>query len=216
VKPDEKVSVQDIIALYRDTMTGTEYDIMLDPAWLVSKRITTYDEEGNRIRTYVDAPSDLCGPEPLGDIFSLIGGEIQSQRLIAIARCSYFFVSQARDWLAYSPFVPVYTGITEVPESWTVVDRDTLDRNSSWWAFGLTTKLVNAQYTAFKPELDELLVPMQEEMYAMQDVIEQAALDLYETDPAAACQFLTNYTCSRMNSAEAAYWDFVDQLLFDF
>ncbi len=232
VKPDEKVSVQDIIALYRDTMSGTEYDIMADPAWLVSKRITTYDEAGNRIRTYVDAPSDLCGPEPLGDIYTLIGGEIRSQRLIAIARCSYFFVSQARDWLpaeiggvlwfglndpAYSPFIPLYTGVDEVPESWTVLDRDTLDRDSSWWAFGLTTKLVNAQYTKFKPVLDEeLLGPMQDDIFGMQAAIEQTALQLYQTDPALARQFLTAYTCSRMNAAEAAYWDFVDELLFSF
>lgn len=231
VKPDEKVSVHDIIALYRDTMAGTEYDITLDPVWLVNTRVTTYDEEGNRIRTYVDLPSDLAGPEPLGDIYKLSGGEMSTQRYIAVGRCSYFFVSQARDWLpdeiggllwfglnnpAISPFVPLYTGVTEVPESWTILDRNTLDRDSAWWAFGLANKLVNAQYGDFKPDLDELLVPMQDDMYFMQDIIEQAALDLYAVDPEQACQFLTNYTCSRMSAAEAAYWDFVDELLFDF
>jgi len=47
----------------------------------------------------------------------------------------------------------------------------------------------------------------------MQEAIEATALALYETDPALANEFLTNYTNSLMIEVERAYWDLADQLI---
>jgi hypothetical protein len=52
-------------------------------------------------------------------------------------------------------------------------------------------------------------------MFAMQESIEQTALDLYKTSPELAQKFLTNYTCSLMNQTERVYWDLVDKFLFE-
>lgn len=87
--------------------------------------------------------------------------------------------------------------------------------DSTRWAFALVDDLVNNRYGDLKPELDEVLVPMQEDMFAMQESIEQTALDLYKTSPELAQKFLTNYTCSLMNQTERVYWGLVDKFLFE-
>ena len=214
VKPDAKVDVQDVIALYHDTLEGTPYDIQLDPIW-------TY--------TYRDAEtvSPFKGPQVPRDMTRWLG--LTQYRNIAVSRCSYYFVGQCRGWLpdeiggllwfglnnaATSPWIPVWVGVDEVPESWTTLDRKKVDRNSAWWAFELADNLTNMMYTAWKPTLDAVHEPLQAEINAMAPVIEQAALSLYAIDRELAIRMLTNFTCSMMTKSENLYWDLVDQLLF--
>jgi dipeptidase len=215
IKPEKKVSYQDIISFFRDTYAGTQYDMTEDPDWFVPGK------DGWE-------KSPLATPQVDGTWRALL--DITYYRPIARYYCSYYFVSQARDWMPNeiggvvwfgldnpenSPFIPVYTGINAVPESWAHLDRDKFDRESAWWAFALVDDLVNNRYGDLKPELDEVLVPMQEDMFAMQESIEQTALDLYKTSPELAQKFLTNYTCSLMNQTERVYWDLVDKFLFE-
>jgi len=215
VKAEKKVSFQDVIALFRETYAGTQYDMTEDPDWFVPGK------EG-----WVKSP--LATPQVDGTWRDLL--DITYYRPIARYYCSYYFVSQARDWMPNeiggvlwfgldnpenSPFIPLYTGVNKVPDSWAHLDRDKFDRESAWWAFGLVDDLVNHRYQDLKPELDEVLVPMQEDMFAMQESIEQTALDLYETSPELAQKFLTNYTGSLMNQTEKVYWDLVDKFLFE-
>ncbi|HQQ57360.1 MAG TPA: iron ABC transporter ATP-binding protein, partial [Mesotoga sp.] len=63
------------------------------------------------------------------------------------------------------------------------------------------------------PRIDAVRIPLQQKMYDMQEAIEATALALYETDPALANEFLTNYTNSLMIEVERAYWDLADQLI---
>ena len=215
IKPEKKVSFQDVISLFRETYAGTPYDMTEDPDWYVPGK------EG-----WVKSP--LASPQVNGDWRALL--DITYYRPIARYYCSYYFVSQARDWMPNeiggvlwfgldnpenSPFIPLYTGINEVPDSWAHLDRDKMDRESAWWAFGLVDDLVNQKYQVLKPELDEVLMPMQQDMFDMQESIEMAAVQLYETDPELAKTFLTNYTCSIMDETEEVYWGLVDKFLFE-
>lgn len=216
IKPNAKLAVSDVIELFRDTMEGTPYDMADYDVWYYE------DREGKKVK------SSFATPQVDGNWRKLLGMEYH--RPIARYYCSYYFVSQARDWLPNdiggvvwfgldnpenSPFIPVYLGIEDVPQSWKVLDRDKLDRNSAWWAFGLVDDTVNRQYGKLKPQLDEVLYPMQENYYLMQDDIEKTALGLYKKDPAKAKTFLTNYTKQLMTSAEATYWELADQFLFE-
>ena len=139
------------------------------------------------------------------------------------------FVSQARDWLPdeiggifwfhldnpdNSLAVPVWVGVNKIAPSWAVADRTKVNRDSAWWAFGLVDDQVNHLYGELKPVLDEVRVPLQKELFAKQDEIEQEALKLYKTDPEDAQEFLTEYTVSTMERVEKAYWDILDVLLY--
>jgi len=215
IKPDKKVSYKDFIAQYQDVLAGTSYDPTEDPAWYVLYK-------GEMVK------SSLAHPQPNSVWKALLN--IKPRGLISGYRCSYYYITQARDWLPNEiggvlwfgldnpktgVYVPVYVGIDEVPESWAHVDRDKFDRKSAWWAFGAIDDLVTNCWGYLKPRLDEVLVPMQEEMYNNQESIEQEALELYKSDPESAKEFLTDYTCSLMEKTEQTYWDLFDRFLYE-
>src|SRR6056297_2402770 len=124
VKPDEKVSVQDLMAIYRDHLEGTEYDL--------TKGLAA-GPFGNPNRW--PTPRSVK-PEGKKDL--------DWERCISMFRCSYSFVAQSRSWLPdaiggvlwfgedapdTTCYVPVYAGVTEVPESWAQGERHVFDRN---------------------------------------------------------------------------------------
>lgn len=220
VKPDKKVSYKDLIALFQDEMIGTDTDNTENQAWYVKP--TRGEFAGQMVK------SSLANPKPLGAWNLLLN--ISNRGLLSGYGCSYYFVSQARDWLPNEigdvfwfgldnpktgVFVPVYVGNTEVPESWTVLDRTKFDRNSAWWAFASVDDQVKNLYGYLNPKLDEVLIPMQEEMYAKQESIEQEALKLYKNDPESANKFLTDYTYSLMEKTEQVYWDLFESFLYE-
>jgi dipeptidase len=217
-RPAKPVSVQTVMGMYRDTLAGTAYAMTENKRWIVKM------EEG-------EMKSPLATPQPDPGLVELLGlDSFEKFRPIAVFYCSYFFVSQARAsmpndiggvlWFGLdnpqnSPFIPVYMGTTSVPDSWKRLDRTKLDRQSAWWAFALVDDLVNKYYGVLKPQVDNVLQPMQQEIYASQAAVEQTALRLYKQDPKLARQFLTSYTSALMINAEKAYWGLSDQLLFE-
>lgn len=220
IKPDKKVSYKDFIAVFQDEMIGTEYDNTEDQAWYVKAR--RGEHAGEMVKSSLASPEPSRARQTLLNIYSL---DIASGK-----SCSYYFVSQSRDWLPNEigdvfwfglddpktgVFIPVYVGNTEVPESWTVLDRTKFDRKSAWWAFAKIDDQVNDLYGFLNPKLDEVLIPMQEEMYAKQESIEQEALKLYKNDPESAIKFLTDYTYSLMEKTEQVYWDLFESFLFE-
>jgi len=215
VKAEKPISVYDVISLFRDTMKGTPYDMTEQDPWFYT------DPKLGRVKTPLATPQvDPTWIQWLG---------LTYYRPIARYYCSYFFVAQARDYVPNelgllwfgldnpenSIFIPVYLGITDVPKSWKTLDRSKVDRESAWWAFALVDDLVNHYYGVLKPQLDQVIMPFQEEIFAMQAAVEKAALELYKTDPKLACTFLTNYTSSVMLRAEKLYWELVDKLLYE-
>ena len=215
IKPERKVSFQDVISLFRDTYKGTQFDMTEDPDWYVKSK------DG-----WVKSP--LATPQVNRTWRDLL--DITYYRPIARYYCSYYFVSQARDWLPNeiggvlwfgldnpenSLFVPVYCGITDVPESWKTLDRTKLDWNSAWWSFALVDDLVNQRYGDLKPKLDEVMIPIQNKYFQQQEAIEKAALELYNTDPEMAKRLLTEYTSMCMKEAEKVYRELIDKFLWE-
>ncbi len=216
-QPDKILSLADIIEIYHDVLEGTEYDVTEAEVWYYT------DSRGNRVKSPYATPQVQAMP----GMAAWLG--LSPARKIAISTCSYFFVGQVRDWLpneigavawfglnnpATSPWIPVWVGVEEVPVSWTVLDRKKLDRNSAWWAFDMADTLVNQRYGNLKPILDAVRDPFQQEINTTYTAVEQAAILMYESDPKAAVQLLTNFTYMYMLKAERLWWDLVDTLLF--
>ncbi|HEU5169526.1 MAG TPA: C69 family dipeptidase [Gemmatimonadales bacterium] len=215
VKPDKKVTFQDVIALFRDTLAGTPYDNTANPAWFIRTN------EG-----FVKSP--LATPQLYGDVVDLM--KLPWYRPISGFYNSYHFVSQARGWLPNavggvfwfgldnsenSVLVPVYVGNTSTPPSWARANRNKVDRSSAWWAFGLVDDLVNYRWGQLKPMVNAVRDPLQQELFDKQASIEQQAAELYKKDPRAARDFLTKYTNAAMGRAEKAYWELVDKLMYE-
>jgi dipeptidase len=214
IKPEKKVSVQDVIGLMRSTLTGTVFDMEANPAWLVP------DSEGKMVK------SPFATPFPGSDMRKLLN--IPYHRPAARHGCSLGFVSQSRDWLPdpvggvlwfyldnphMSLYVPVYAGVQDTPLSWRTFDRNKFSRDSARWAFALADDLVNRRYQDAIQDLRAVRDPIEAEFFAIQPAIEEVALKMYEQDPELAKKFLTNYTNSCMIRAENAYWDLNDFLI---
>ena len=221
IEPDEKLSVEDVIALFRDVNIGSELDITDNEAWFYE------NDDGEKVKSPIATPQARY---KLPYLSQLLG--IDHVRHTGIAACSSYWVGQARDWLPdpiggvlwyginspeNGPFMPLYVGADEVPESYSVLNRDEFDEDSAWWAFAKVDDYVNRRYQKLKPKLDkELLNPMQNYWFDMQEPVENKALNIYENEGEEAVRaFLTQYSNAQMEWAEQSYWEFADKLFFD-
>lgn len=205
VKPDQKVSVQDIMRINRDHYEGTEFDLTKGPA---------AGPFGN--------PNRYPTPKKTGNT------EGEWERAISIFRCSYSIVTQSRSWLPNpiggvvwfgedaphsTCYVPIYAGVAELPKSYQIGQRNIFDRNAAWWAFDFVSNYADLKYSYMIKDIQAVSGAFEAEEFAMQPVVEKAARELYAKDPELAKKFLTNYSNDLMNRAAAAYWQLSDRLI---
>jgi dipeptidase len=208
VKPDKKVSVQDFMAIYRDHMEGTEFDL--------TKGLAAGPfNNPNRWPT-----PKAARPEGKKDL--------DWERAISMFRCSYSFVSQSRSWLPdpvggvlwfgqdapdTTCYVPVYCGVTEVPMSWAEGKRHVFDRNHAWWAFNFVNNWASLKWSYMIKDINAAQQKYEGLFFAQQPVVEEKAAALYKEDPAKAVAYLTDYTNSNMMAVENAWWTLGEYLV---
>ncbi len=209
IKPEKKISVQDVMALIREYNKGSVFDMSEHPAWLIAGKDGKMEK------------SPLTTPFPTKRQAKLL--KIPYSRTIGVYNCAYSWVSQMRKdlpepvggvmWFGYDQpahtlYVPVYTGTRDTKESWkSNFDRDLFSFDSAQWAFMLQDDVVNWRYQEAIEDLKAVRDPIEAEFFAKQAEIEKKATELYKEDPAKAEKFLTDYTIECMAKAEKAYWD---------
>jgi dipeptidase len=203
VKPDKKVSVQSVMALYRDHYEGTEFDLTKGP---------DAGPFGNPNRWATRSAPESGGWE----------------RAISMFRCSYCFVSQSRSWLPdaiggvlwfgedaphATVYMPIYAGTTELPASLAVESRFEFSRNSAWWAFNFVENWSNLSYSYIIQDIKARQAKYEGEFFAMQSAVEGAAAALYAQNPDLAKTYLTRYTNDSINRVVSGWWSFADELV---
>jgi dipeptidase len=205
VKPDKKVSVQDVLAIFRDSYEGTPYDM--------TRNLTVVTQKGQAVK------SALANPFMSGDLRDLF--HIQRERTICSPTATYLQITQSRSWLpnpigglvwlgydnpATTPHMPFYIGISQVPDSFLVDGREKYRRDCAWWAFRQASKLSYIRYQEMKEDLKKVWQPIEAQAFANQKATEEEALRLYQADPAQATEFLTRYSHGIANRAVEDYW----------
>jgi len=205
VKPDKKVSVQDVLAIFRDSYEGTLYDM--------TRTLTITNAQGQSIK------SPVANPFMNGDWTNLF--RITRERTICSPTATYLQITQSRSWLpnpigglvwlgydnpATTPHMPFYIGISQMPESFMVDGRAKYRRDCAWWAFRQASKLSYLRYQVMKEDLKKVWQPLETEAFGKQKEIEDEALRLYKIDPAKAEEFLTKYCQGIANKAVDDYW----------
>lgn len=200
VKPDKKVTVEDLMRIKRDYYEGTAFDLTKGMA---------AGPFGN--------PNRYPTPATLGEW----------ERAISMFRCSYSVIMQARAWMPSeiggviwfgedaphsTCYVPFYCGANSVPASFANGRRDVLDRNSAWWAFNLVSNFADLKFSYMIKDIAATYGKFEAEARAMQPVVENAALELYKVDPKLAMSFLTNYSNSNAEKVVASWWQLFDKL----
>lgn len=210
VTPDKKISVQDVMAICRDWYAGTEFDLTKGAAagpFGTPNRWPTPSSKN---------PTGSAGWE----------------RAISLFRTNLTTVSQARadmpaaigslTWVGLAMphttcFVPIYAGVTSLPESYNTgrrgSDYNVLSMESAWWAFNLVGNIADLKFVYMIEDVKAAQAELEGEFFAMQPGIEAAALKMYETNKDLAISFLTDYTNTCANRAVETWWNLANFLL---
>ncbi|HYA48690.1 MAG TPA: C69 family dipeptidase, partial [Burkholderiales bacterium] len=83
VKPEKKVTVRDLLAIFRDAYDGTDYDMM--------RTLVAVNRRGETVR------SPIASPFMSNDLRDLL--RIRRERTICAPYSTYLQITQSRDWL---------------------------------------------------------------------------------------------------------------------
>jgi len=189
VKPDKKLSLDGVFSLMRDHFEGTELDMT----------------QG------VDAGPHGTPNRWRPIHWTIDGVEYAWQRPISTQQTGFTFVSQSRSWLPnpiggvywygvddtyFCCYVPLYCGITALPESYTIGSLGKFSWESAWWVFNFVANYANLRYADMRGDIQAVQQDLEGTFLALQPAVEKAALELHKTDPQLAVRYLTDYSVS--------------------
>lgn len=228
VKPEKKVSVHDVIALYRETYEGTPYD-MTQNLRVPQKR---YNEKRevvgvDTVRSPVANPWLTTTTRNLYN--ALDSNAVAYQRTVAVAWCSYSHIIQLRSWLpdaigglawfsvdnpAQSPRIPIYCGLSKLPPAFELCGQKRYRADALIWKYRKANKLATLAWQRTKRQF-AAEVQYFEQKVARQslevervaaDLIKQGKMDEVHTLLNRFALDITGETTARWSELEAQYW----------
>lgn len=201
VKPERKLSAQDLMNFMRDHLEGTDLDMSKDPGagphglpyrW----RPLTWKYEG---KTYVN------------------------ERATATQQTGFSFVTQSRSWLpnpiggifwfgvddvATSVYTPIYCGSTRIPETFAQGNGDifTYSDDAAFWAFNKVSNFAYLRYDVMSADIHKVQSQLESHNTMMTLTVDKTAAELYKTNPDDALEFITIYSVNTAN-ALVAQWN---------
>ena len=197
IKPNHKVSAQELKNCMRDQYEGTPLDITQGPdagPWNSKLR---YGSLG----------------------FKLDSVQYWFERPIATQQTAWSFVAQMRgyesakaggifwfgvDDAASTVYVPMYSTITEVPECFKEGNGDMYNYSptSAWWTYNIVANWAYTKYSAMMPAIKKVQAAWEDKFNAQ---VEAVDAQVAEMDPAKATEFLTKYSCTQAQESTAAW-----------
>lgn len=205
VKPDKKLSLQDILNITRDKYQGTNFD----PAkGLRGGPFANPNYHPRSLRV-----KDKIYPTP---------------RTIGVNRAEYTTVTQCRDWLPdpiggivwlafgaqdTSCYMPLYAGITAIPKSFSIGDHWVFNRESARWAFDYVDFHTLVVYSHAIKDVKKAQEEWEKAAIDRVAAIDITAKELYRQDTTLAINFLTDYCINNASKVIDAWWKLGDNLL---
>ncbi len=121
-------------------------------------------------------------------------------------------------WLGYSnpamaAYVPVYAGVTDLPNDYKTDGRTTgFSRRSAWWAFRRVATIAAHRWGDMRKDVAAVRDPLQKRLLGQQQAVAAKAAELFKQDPAKARAFLTEKTRDACRQATDSYWNLGDSL----
>ncbi len=205
VKPDKKLSAEDVIALTRDKYHDSMFDLR-----------------------YTLQAGPFSNPNYLTRPYDFEGKHFNTKRFISDNRAEYVTVTQSRGWLPHpiggivwlafgaqdtSCFMPLYAGINGIPHSFEIGDHWEFNRDSARWAFDYVDFHANVAYSLAIEDVRRAQEKWEGAAMDKLPIIDQIAGELFKKDPAQAKEFLTDYCLNNANNLVDAWWKLGDDLL---
>lgn len=194
VKPDRKLSVEDLINFKRDYLQGTAFDMSQD-----------------------------LGAGPWGSPYrwrpmtwKIDGKTYFHERATATQQTAFSFITQSRAnmpgpiggiiWFGVDDtnttvYVPMYAGIKRVPETWAEGYGHILEykEDAAFWVFNKVANFAYGRYSLMMPDIQKVQAELENDFRAMVPAIDKAALELYAKNPELAKELLTNFSVNMGN-----------------
>ncbi len=194
IKPDRKISVQDMFHFMRNHLEGTELDMSKDigagPYGVPYRwRPLTWEVDG---KTYCN------------------------ERATATQQTGFSFVSQLRSWLpdpiggiiwfgvddaASSVYIPMYCSITRAPYTFAKGNGAMMQwsDDAAFWIFNQVSNYAYTRWNVIHPEIAKKINMYEDEFVTLTPTIDDRAKTLYEKNPNLAVAYLTDYSTSTAN-----------------
>lgn len=206
IKPDRKLTVQDLIDSKRDYLQNTEFDMTKD----------------------IGAGPHGCPYRWRPLTWKYNDTMYFHERATMTQQTGFSYVAQGRNWLpdhiggiiwfsvddaGSTVYVPMYCGMTEVPESYAEGNGDmlTYSPTSAFWAFNKVSNFVYLRYDLMIQDVKKLQSKLEQEFFNTVPQIDKEAVAIFEKDPIAARQYITEFSVNAGNNT-VAQW----QGLFEF
>ena len=196
IKPDKKLSVQDVMGMMRDHFEGTELDMTQDLG---------------------------AGPYGLpyrwrGLTWEVDSVEYCNERAISTQQTGFSFVAQCRNWLpdpvggilwfgvddaSSTCYTPIYCGITEIPECFEVGNGDmlTYSETSAFWTFNQVSNFAYLRYSDMIKDVVKVQQELENKFVSYVPVIDKAAETLLkEKGVEDARKFITEFSVNEANN----------------
>ncbi len=117
----------------------------------------------------------------------------------------------AQDNIATSIYIPVYCGVSDLPDSYKTPGRvNGYTRESAWWAFNRLGTLTAQRWGDMRYDVDAVWIPMQKELFNKQIEFEKKASAIKNNTERK--DFLTKYTISQGDIVVKKAWKLGDFL----
>jgi len=201
VKPDKKLSVQDVMSMMRDHFEGTDLDMTQDLG---------------------------AGPFKLpyrwrGLTWKVDSVEYCNERAISTQQTGFSFVAQCRNWLpdpiggilwfgvddTYSTcYVPMYCGINKIPECFAVGNGDmlTYSETSAFWTFNFVSNFAYLRYDYMIKDIQKVQKELENKYFTYVPAIDKAAETLLDSKgEEKAKEFITEFSVNEANNMTARW-----------
>jgi dipeptidase len=236
VKPEKKLSVRDVLAIYRDPYEGTDLDSTKN---LLVQRPQPRQKPGEPPPATPPAPqmalSNIASAWMPRDVISLVNtlkpGTVVAQRTIPISGCSYATVLQVRGWLppavgaicwfafdnpAMSARIPIFAGATELPPSFEICAQHRFRLDSAAWAFRRANRLATLKWGMIRKVVAETIAEFEDKAFADLPMLEKKVQEILasktpDKEPFTVERYLTKYTNDMARAAIQKYLELGDR-----
>ena len=192
IKPDRKVSVQDVMAAMRDHYEDTPFALDKDLG------------EGPYGMPY--------RPTPL--VFTVDSVKYFNERPTSTQQTGFSFVSQMRSWLPRQigvilwfgnddanviAYTPIYCGSSRQPECYNTPNADavTFNWNNAYWVCNWVSNMTYPRYSMLFPSVKTVRDSLEQSYFANQKEIENKAIQMYAESQDKAVSFLNDYSVDK-------------------
>lgn len=199
IKPDNKLSLEDVMGLMRDYYQNTPMDMTKDLG---------AGPYANTVRW-----------RPMS--WEVDGKMYLHERAISTQQTGFSFVTQSRSWLPdpvggiiwfgvddtyYTVYTPMYCGMTDVPQSFKVGNGDmmTYSADAAFWVFNEVTNFVYSRASVMTPELQAKQKELEHKYMTETSEIDAKAAELFKSTAKGAAkkgsEMITAYSVNAGNN----------------